>query len=478
MNSRSGTALDLLTYGGLLTTAVLAASGYITPLAPLVGLLFPAAATLTGALLIGRKPGFYLGFMWWVWFLTPEVRRIVDFRIGYNEQSLVMLAPFLVSGIALLAVFSRLTKLAPSFRAPFAFTSLGLLYAFCVGFLNNGLFAAAFDLLNWSAPIILGVYLLTHIDHIAVFERVTRQTFMWGLLVMGVYGVVQYFYLPPWDAYWMTQANMASIGYPVAQQVRAFSTLNSPGPYANVVMAGLLLAFSGGGPLQSISFATGFMGFALSAVRSAWGGWFVGMLIILTQLPLRQRARLLGTLSVLVLICIPLFSLGPVGALFSERLATVTDLENDMSYNDRLELYASLSSFTANNPLGQGLGSSGVASNIGNPSDSMPNLDSGIIAVLYTFGILGTLYFVGGALTLFFRALMTGRRAHTVNAAIYAGITVGAMAQLFFGNAWNGVSGMVLWFFPCLLLASQQALAYEQRQAARPLTPERLRART
>lgn len=456
MHSRSTITFNILTYGALFTTVVLAAASYVAPLAPLTGVLFPAATLLTGTLLLWRKPGFYIGFMWWTWFLTPEVRRLVDYRSGYNEQSLVMLAPFLVSGIALIAVLTKLSSLGPTYRIPFAFTSFGLLYAYIVGVLNNGLIGASFDLLNWGTPVILGAYLLTHKELSKTFQQATRQAFMWGLLVMGLYGVAQYFYLPPWDAYWMTQANMVSIGFAEPQQLRVFSTLNSPGPFASVVMAGLLLAFSGGGLISGLGSAAGFVGFALSAVRAAWGGWFLGFIVILSRLPARQRVRLLGMLTVLALVGVPLFTLGPVGDLLSQRLASVTDLENDTSYNERLSLYSDFSSFTSNNPLGQGLGSTGVASGIGTQENNMQDLDSGIIAILYTFGILGTLYFAGGALTLFMRAILTGSRTQSITEAIYIGITIGTTAQLLFGNAWNGVTGMVLWFFPCLFLASQR----------------------
>lgn len=464
--------LDALAYAALAATVFAGAAAFIGSFAALVEPLYPATASATAALLLWRKPALYVGFMWWVWFLTPAVRRLVDYQVGYTEASLVMLTPFLVTGVALAAVLLNLSGLPRPTRLPLAFVTVGLLYAYAVGVLNNGPFSATFDLLNWAVPVVSGAFILTQPHE--VVAKAVRRAFSWGLLVMGVYGLVQFFYVPAWDGYWMMQAllydGLNSIGTPEPFEVRVFSTLNAPGPFAVVVMAGLLLAFSGGGAVRTPGAAAGFVGFALSAVRSAWGGWVVGFLVVAWSLPLRLRARLLGTLLLLGVVAVPLLSLGPVGELFNERLNTVTDLENDTSFNERLALYADLSSFTADNPLGQGLGSTGVATGLSNREADLHDLDSGLIAVVYTFGLLGTLYFAGGAAFLFATVLAGGLTPRSLTDAVYVGITAAALSQLAFGNAWTGVSGMVLWFFPCLYLASQQA-SQQSRLPERPPEP-------
>ena len=43
-----------------------------------------AATLAVGALLYWRRPGLYIGFTWWLWFLTPEVRRLVDYQQGWT----------------------------------------------------------------------------------------------------------------------------------------------------------------------------------------------------------------------------------------------------------------------------------------------------------------------------------------------------------------------------------------------------------
>jgi hypothetical protein len=66
----------------------------------LLRIAIPAGATLTGFALYLRRPIGYIHFTLWVWFLTPLVRRLVDWRVGFEDQNLVLLAPSLVSAIA------------------------------------------------------------------------------------------------------------------------------------------------------------------------------------------------------------------------------------------------------------------------------------------------------------------------------------------------------------------------------------------
>ena len=456
MTSKANFYLDTFAYASLAAFIISGVSAFFGPLAAPAEVLYPFLALVAALLLIWRKPVLYISFMWWVWFLTPEVRRLVDFRTGYTEASLVMLAPLLVTGVALVTVILNLQKLPRPYRFPLAFIAFGLLYAYLVGVLNNGLFAATFDLLGWAIPVIGGSYVLVNWRDAETFHGVTQHAFTWGILLMGVYSLIQYFYLPAWDGYWMDNADINSIGYSEPGAVRVFSTLNSAGPFATVVMVGLLLVFSKRGVVQILGSAAGFAGLALSAVRSAWGGWVLGLLVLLFKFPLRARTRLIGIILLLSFAAVPLASFGPAADLLSSRLESLTNLGNDASFNDRLALYANFPSFVAGNLLGQGLGSTGVATGLSSRQVEIRSLDSGLIAVIYTFGLLGTLYFVGGAAVLFSAALHLGLRTRDFRQIAYTSILVAMLSQLLFNNAWAGIPGMLLWFFPCLCLALEQ----------------------
>ena len=61
----------------------------------------------------------------------------------------------------------------------------------------------------------------------AAIRRILTRTFVTGGLVMGLYGLIQFFYLPEWDVYWLENAGMDSQGLPFPGLIRVFSTMNS-----------------------------------------------------------------------------------------------------------------------------------------------------------------------------------------------------------------------------------------------------------
>src|SRR4028119_173132 len=77
--------------GLLLITALCLAAG----LGKVLNIIFPAGSFAVGLFLYLRYPILYVGFTWWVFFLTPFVRRLIDVRIGFAEPRPVLLAPFL-----------------------------------------------------------------------------------------------------------------------------------------------------------------------------------------------------------------------------------------------------------------------------------------------------------------------------------------------------------------------------------------------
>src|SRR5215212_2641440 len=84
----------------ILGLIALALAGFALHASSWLQILYALAATVVGTLLYWSYPTIYLGFTWWLWFLTPEVRRLVDYHQGYNPESPVMLAPLLVAALS------------------------------------------------------------------------------------------------------------------------------------------------------------------------------------------------------------------------------------------------------------------------------------------------------------------------------------------------------------------------------------------
>jgi hypothetical protein len=456
---------SVLAWALILGLIALVAGALAVGASGLLTYLYPAAAMVVGALLYWRRPALYLGFTWWVWFLTPEVRRLVDYQQGWNPVNPIMLAPYLVAGLASFALLHHLPKLQLSRLFPFGLIFLGLFYAYGVGAYRLGTLNATYDLLNWAVPVLFAFYLAVHWHAYADHRRAIQRTFTWGVLVMGLYGLLQYFNPPTWDRYWMQNAPISSIGTPEPFEVRVFSTLNSPGYFSLVMMAGLLLTLSGGGLLRWPAAVAGYASFLLSLVRSAWGGWIMGLLFMIAQRG-RFRLRLTATVLVMGLIAWPLLSVGPIAETVDERLQTVTNLEEDTSFNARLAFYAEFAPTAFFNPEGEGLGSTGLATKLGTAGGELgqfANFDSGLMNIPFVLGWPGALLYVTGLVWLLSYALRSGRSGSDLFATASRGIVVAMLTQLVFVNALVGLSaGMVFWSF---LGSSLAARSYHAKVA-------------
>jgi hypothetical protein len=418
-------------------------------------LLYPLGTLIVGGFLYLRYPVLYVGFMWWLWFLTPEVRRLVDYQSGWHPQSTVMLAPYLVAGFTLFTLLRHSPKLQDYPFFPIGLTSAGLLYGFGVGVLKVGMFAAAFDLINWIVPVTVAFHLVVHWRNYPRYRRVTQRTFSWGVLVMGLYGLWQFFAPPVWDQFWMLSAPMGSIGSPEPLEVRVFSTLNSPGPFAVVIMAGLLVLFSGGGLQRWFAAVPGYASFLLSLVRSAWGAWVLGLFFLAAHGG-RSRPRWLAALAVTGLVVWPLLSFGPIADAIDARLQTISTLQQDTSFAARFKFYSEFAPQAFSNLLGEGLGSTGVATKLSTEGElgQFGNFDSGVMAIPFVLGWPGGLLYAGGLVWLLSYALRRVKQPDLF-AAASRGIAAAVLVQLVFANLVTGVSGMVLWYFLGLAVAAR-----------------------
>jgi hypothetical protein len=444
---------SLVSLAAILGLVLVVAGCVLTNRGGLLNLLYPLCALLVGGLLYRRNPTLYVGFVWWLWFLTPEVRRLVDWQSGYQPESTVALTPFLVSGLTFFTLLRHSPKLQNFPFLPIGMAVVGLLYGFGVGVLKVGVFAVAFDLLNYIVPVIFAFYLIVNWRDYPAYSRVTQRTFAWGLLLMGLYALLQFFVLPTWDRVWMDNAEMPSIGQPEPFEVRVWSTLNSPGPFANVIMAGLLVLLSSGASRYWPALVAGVVSFLLSLVRSTWGAFVVGLCFLAANRG-RSRSRLLATLAVVGLLLWPLVSLGPVADAINTRLETFGNIQGDTSFRERLAFYGQVAPRAFLNPLGEGLGNTGVAVRLGNEGSGPEVFDSGIMAITLTLGWPGTLLYAGGLIWLSLHALRGTKRPDDF-AAASRGILAGMLTLLLYGNIATGVSGMLLWYFLGLAVAAR-----------------------
>jgi hypothetical protein len=442
----AGSKLSLgLTVGfSILIVAGLAVTGR----AQLLRVSIPLVAALIGLVLYLNRPVLFLQYALWVWFLVPLVRRLVDWRFGFVEQNYVLLAPFLVSAVAGLSLLPP--RPSASIRPPMAFVLCGasILYGFVIGMLAERSAEMVFGLVNWLTPMIFGLHVYLNWPRYEQYKAAITRTFLWALVLMGLYGIYQYVLPPAWDRYWLEnvmEGGSNSFGRPEPFEIRVWSTMNSPGPFANTVMAGLLLLFAIRSPLKLPSAVAGYLSFLLSVVRAAWLSWVVGFISIMKNANPRVIFRAVLSLALLIVCLVPLVSDPRVSTALGDRFKTFTDLGHDESAGARMQLYRESIEDALRSPFGYGLKTLDATHG---------KIDSGILTLVFSLGWLGGIVFVVGLASLLFGGHTHVRQDDFANAS--RAIALAILAQIVAGAVFVNVTGALFWIFGAMYLAAQR----------------------
>ncbi|MEJ7811819.1 MAG: O-antigen ligase family protein [Gemmatimonadaceae bacterium] len=424
----------------------------------LVGYL-PATVAL-GIALLRYDPPLYTAYVWWLWFLTPLVRRLVDYQVGWNPTNPMLVAPFLVTGLTAVTLIRHFPKLRRAALFPFVLPLAGITYGYVVGLARAGFLAATYSLLIWVTPIVFGFYLALQGREYPAHRRAVERTFLAGVVILGVYGVYQFINPPPWDRFWMINSRMDSIGLPEPFRIRVFGTMNSPGPLAVILMGGVLLLFSTRSPFRWLAAVPAYAAFLLSSVRSAWVGWLIAVLVYAWYLPVRFRARLGLAMAVLGVLLLPLLSFGPVNAVVTARLRSFSALGEDNSFQARSTLYAGLADKALRNIAGRGLGATGAGVKL-SQAPGVRDQDSGILDIFYSLGWLGGALFSAGVGLIVLRSLRRVGDADDHFAVALRGVGVAMCAMMVSFNSMAGNAGVLFWGFLGLHLAAEHYHAGE-----------------
>jgi hypothetical protein len=455
--------------GFVSATAILLSAGS----GSIAKLIYLAGSVVLGAYFFFRDRDTYAALAFWFWFLTPFVRRIIDFQIGWSNLDPVMLAPFLFTSFSAIELIRRMPILFKKTCFPFLLILTGVTYGYLVGMVMAGPSSATYGLLTWFVPIAFGFYFAANPDSFEANRRVVTRAFLWGAVVMGIYSVHQFFFLQPWDKFWMLNVHMDSQGLPEPLHVRVFGTMNSSGPFATILMACLLLVLTSKGALRWPAAVAGVLAFGLSLVRAAWLGWVVGAIFLLFRLRTVSRLRLLMTTGLGGLVLIAIVSGGPIEKVFEERFETFTAMEQDYSYQARATFYREFILHSLTNALGAGIGTTGLSLKLseGETRGYMYYFDSGIMEITYVLGWPGALLFFVGIITFLPKLKTSGTSESAVFVHTASAIAVGLAIQLVFVNTVTGVTGVVFWSFLGLALAGNTSLRARALQDARAVQP-------
>jgi len=414
-------------------------------------LAYPLLAFALGLYFYFRAPSKYLSFTLWLYFLSPFVRRLADYRIGeFIDGNTILLAPALVTLIALLSLRHLPARITDGWLT--LILLLGTVsFGGAVGFLFlSDRQAVVKSLIGWICPLAFAAHIYLNWRDYPEVRRTLERTAVGGLLVVGIYGVIQFCFAPPWDVLWMNamEYDAASgpgvYGEPLPFAIRTFSTMNSHQPMAIVLIILGVFALTKRKRLYSVAVGIGMLPVLFSLARTAWLQAFVSfiMLVVLTRETKYLKVFGVGLLALLVL-GIGL-SFTPFGDTLQARISSFSDKSDDISVGARQAGYSKGIRLAEEHPFGMGAGGMEVAYTPVIYEDFGPN-DSALVELLVQFGVAGA--------AAMFLAIFIGlrmmyvefRKTKDVILAAVMAIWAGLLIQSPLNSCFDGAHGVFVW---------------------------------
>ncbi len=429
-------------------------SGAWLKAAHLLAIGFVPMVAIVALFLYRYYPSLYIGFNWWVWILTCFARRFIEIKSGFMLTSPILLAPYIASLPMVFTLLLHAPKLMRRNLVPFALVLLALTYAYIVGIVSTGIAAASYGLLVWLTPVLIGFHIAVQWDIYPAVREVLRRAIVASVLLMGVYGTYQFVRPLPWDLFWMYAAHMNVIGVPAPMQFRVFSTMNSPAPFAVVMMASLIVVLSQRSTMTWLSLAAGVTALLLTTVRTSWLALGIGFLIFAWYVPFRSISRIVVPLIALGAIVVGVTAFTPLGNVIQKRFDSFGTLNDDVSLHERSKLYADITDRIIDTPMGEGMGGTGPAATM-SQGTAMQNFDSGLLDIVFSLGWFGAVVFIVGIAGLIGFAF----RVREVRGDYFdLSLRAAALATLSILPSFNslvGVDGIVFWGFLGLCISRQ-----------------------
>jgi hypothetical protein len=370
---------------------------------------------------------------------------MIDQQSGFVTPGRWGTTSLLVTSICFITLVRYLPKVHRQGGLPFLLSLSAILYGFLIGCITGKPNLQFFiSLLGWIAPAAFSFHLYVNWQNYPYYRPAIQRTFLWGVLVMGAYGIFQYCVAPDWDRFYLENLNANSFGDPFPFEIRVFSSQSSPQDFANVMMAGLLLILLNEGQLRFVASGAGYIAFLLSAARAGWLGWCAGLLAFLPSLNMRFQLRLILTISLLVLLVVPLVNMEPFAETIQQRVESLSNGENDFSVDERKQGYEVLLPFALTELVGSGIGGQGMRSL---PTTDIGGSDGSVLPMLFTLGWFGTLPYIAGILLMLYQLYQTKESRSDPLSSASRAIVVGVLAQVGFNFIFAGDAGMVLWGF-------------------------------
>ncbi len=412
-----------------------------TPLAKLLVYGFPCLAlALGGYYVMNHHREQYIQLAVWLYMLTPLLHRIVDSRLGSPETP-IMTAPYLVSAVALLPLLMNLRRTVDSYILPLVCVFAAVIYGALITMVHAPVTLAVKGSASWILPLVGCGYVYSQRDQVEEMFDAFVDAITFGTLVIGSYGLVQYFRLPEWDRIWMETTELAAFGAPAPFEVRVFSTMNAPQIAGAFLAVGIIVTYWSKFRFKYVSMAAGICSLALTVSRAAWVAFVGGFLLLLIRLPTKERGKVILAGGVAVIVLFAGLAIPAVNDTLGPRFQSLTDVKNDDSANERAAIYSGVIDSLQRSPFGLGIG---VENDGGGGDMSDAEHDSTAINLLLSFGILGTVVFGSATAILLWRVASYVPVAKGPVQALPA-LVVALLAESLLNNIITGPIAFLLW---------------------------------
>ncbi len=410
--------------------------------------LFMLAGLTIAMLARRRSPWLYLSASLWLWLTTAFVRRMLEWRSGFDATDIVLITPNLAAlpiVADILTCRGLLTRRGAGYALlPLACLSYGLLASLVRGDLLAGAIAAA----DWLVPLL---YLFLFVCHARRIDEAAPHIEIFvtaSLLFVVPYSLGQYFLMPDWDAAWMIASGMGSIGVPEPMGARVFGPLSQPGHLAVWVGTCLVLLSAFRNRVLLALAPCLILVLAITMVRSVYGS--VVLALAGGALTGRAGAAGFGRLAWIALLAgggvwLGMTVLEPqvLGQIVT-RLQTLQNLSDDDSAKGRALLYVQTPGLIDDNPAGTGIGAQGRGNAVHRSAVGTVNIDSGPLSVFLALGWGAGALYIFALLLLQCRVLPVGRRRDAPVATAMAAAALCPLGTFPFINV-LGFSAVVMW---------------------------------
>jgi hypothetical protein len=396
-----------------------------------------------------------------LWFLAPGLRRILGLTTGYVENDPLSLAPFLAT--AAVAALELLQVHFPRrIRRILLLAAAGFSVGLPIGLLT-GPESAVYAFIAYLAGVsgaVLGLQ-----EGTSVRNSTLRRVLMFGLPAIAAYAILQRLLpLPSWDRAWVEATELTSVGASEGgsledAEIRVFASLNHPGALAPLLALSLLcyLTIHRARAVTVIGAVLIAVALSLTFVRGAWVALIAAGLAHVVASGGRSARVVFGAAAVIVAMTLALSPASQTAHDIVNRFKSITNRE-DTSVTERTATAGETLPRAVAAPLGHGLGSAGEATKLSEVSD-LRAPDNGYLGLVYQVGPIGFILVMSAAAYIL-AAAWNGARARApgqeMRLLLFA-LLVFMFVQLYTGDAFYGVVGVIFWFI------GGQVLAYDYR---------------